>query len=213
MKLKQSQLSYLCERGRNYDRKYRMFELLIDKIPDQLNLVLELFGGVGIQSYYLQNNKKISEHIAIDCDPNCYEIAKKLLPDITHINCNSFTYTSDKKIDLLVCDSVFNKKEFENITDLVSKFDFEYLILTVTGVFNVRFNKNLTYNQYWTNLISDLQKKGLYASHIVYSSDFGLMLIQKDKAECSEIERLNNNNLSTKWRKYTEVIKNGNKEI
>ena len=40
MKLEQSQLDYLKKRGSNYDRKYRMFELLLEKIPNKLDYVL-----------------------------------------------------------------------------------------------------------------------------------------------------------------------------
>lgn len=213
MKINQNQLEYLMERGKNYDRKYRMFKMLIDKIPNKLNVVLELFGGVGIQSYYLQKYKNIETHTVIERDYNCYKIAKKLLKNVKCIHNDCFQYSYDGKVDLLVCDSVFNQKEFENVTSLVNKFDFDYLILTVTGVFNVRFNKNMTYDEYWNNLIEKLQNKGLYVSDIIYSSDFGISLIKKENTDCHDIIRLDNNDLSTMWRNYVEEIKNSYEDI
>ena len=202
MKLEQSQLDYLKDRGSNYDRKYRMFELLLDKIPSNLDTVVELFGGVGIQSYYLQRDKNIANHITIDQDSECNAMFNKLMPSITRIHGNCFNYENSDKIDLVVCDSVFNKKEFEHIVSLVNKFDFDYLILTNTGVFNVRFNKDLSYEQYWSDLIKRLQQYNLYTSDVVYSSDFGMMLIRKDNYCNANVGKLYKNDVSKDWREY-----------
>lgn len=211
MKLEQSQLDYLKKRGSNYDRKYRMFELLLEKIPNKLDYVLELFGGVGIQSWYLQNMKDINKHISIDIDEHCNSISNKMLPNVNRINCNCFNYDDDVKVDLIVIDCVFNKKEFNNIVGLVNKFDFDYLILTNTGVFNVRFNKQLSYEQYWSDIIAQLQNNNLFTSDVVYSSDFGLMLIKKTKSDNVTVEKLSNGNISKDWRKYVnEVCANEN---
>ena len=211
MKLEQSQLDYLKKRGSNYDRKYRMFELLLEKIPNKLDYVLELFGGVGIQSWYLQNMKDINKHIFIDIDEHCNFISNKMLPNVNRINCNCFNYDDDAKINLIVIDCVFNKKEFNNIVDLVNKFDFDYLILTNTGVFNVRFNKQLSYEQYWSDIIAQLQNNNLFTSDVVYSSDFGLMLIKKTKSDNVTVEKLSNGDFSKDWRKYVnEVYANEN---
>lgn len=210
MKLEQSQLDYLSERGGNYDRKYKMFELLLDEIPNQLNVVLELFGGVGIQSYYLQQKKKITNHMAIDQDERCNDIAKSLMPCVNRINKNCFDYLYEGKIDLLVCDSVFNNKEFDNIVGLINKFDFDYLILTNTGVFNVRFNKQISYEQYWNTLVNHMADYGLYVNNIIYSCDFGLMLVRKIKMQDIIIKKLEHNNISRNWRGYIKEIKNEN---
>ena len=211
MKLEQSQLDYLKKRGSNYDRKYRMFELLLEKIPNKLDYVLELFGGVGIQSWYLQNMKDINKHISIDIDEHCNSISNKMLPNVNRINCNCFNYDDDVKVDLIVIDCVFNKKEFNNIVGLVNKFDFDYLILTNTGVFNVRFNKQLSYEQYWSDIITQLQNNNLFTSDVVYSSDFGLMLIKKTKSDNVTVEKLSNGDFSKDWRKYVnEVYANEN---
>lgn len=210
MKLEQSQLDYLKERGSNYDRKYRMFELLLNELPNKLDRVIELFGGVGIQSYYLQQNKEIKNHIAIDQDERCNIIAKNLIPCIERINCDCFNYQTQEKVDLLVCDSVFNNKEFDNIINLINKFNFDYLILTNTGVFNVRFNKQMSYEQYWNTLASRMESHGLYINKIVYSCDFGLMLVKKTKPTNIIVEKLNNNDVSKIWRKYTKEIENEN---
>lgn len=206
MELGQSQLDYLMKRGSNYDRKYKMFELLIEKIPDRLGTVVELFGGVGIQSWYLQREKYIDNHISIDIDDVCNKISNKMLPAVNRISCNCFDYLNTNKIDLLVCDSVFNKKEFENIVRLVSNFDFDNLILTNTGVFNVRFNKQLTYEQYWNELVKQLANYGLYVSDIVYSSDFGMMLIRRKKRETVSINKLVKGMVSKDWREYVSEV-------
>lgn len=207
MKLEQSQLDYLYKRGKNYDKKYRIFELLLNKIPQELNLVVELFGGVGIESYYLQKNKKIVEHISIDKDIDCNKLSKQLLPNVTCLNFDSFEYENNKHIDLLVCDSsAFNKNVFDDIANLVNKFDFDYLILTNTGVFNVKLNKNMTYDKYWSELIEQLSERGLYTSDVIYTVDFGMMLVRKQKQNNVSIEKLSNDNLSTMWRSYVAKL-------
>ena len=202
MKLEQSQLDYLYKRGKNYDKKYRIFELLLDRIPQKFNLVLELFGGVGIESYYLQQNKEIVKHISIDKDEDCNKLSRQSLPNIIRLNCNSFEYENNEHIDLLVCDSTFNKNVFAEVVNLVNKFDFDYLILTNTGVFNVKLNKNMTYEKYWSELIKQLSEHGLHTSDIIYTVDFGMMLIKKEKQDNVSIEKLDNDNLSKTWRSY-----------
>lgn len=202
MKLEQSQLDYLHKRDKNYDKKYRIFELLLGRIPSKLDLVLELFGGVGIESYYLQQNKEIVNHISIDKDEKCNEISRLLLPNVNRLNCDSFEYQNKDHIDLLVCDSFFNKGVFNDVVNLVNKFDFNHLILTDTGVFSVRFHKNMTYEKYWSELIKRLSEKGLYVSDVIYTVEFGMLLIRKEKQESVSVEKLDNDNLSTAWRNY-----------
>lgn len=206
MELSQSQLDYLKNRGSNYDRKYRMFEIMLDKIPYKLDNVLELFGGVGIQSWYLQNIKDIVNHVSIDMDDDCNAISNKMLPNVNRLCIDSFSYEDADKVALLVHDSVFNNKEFNNVVELVNKFDFDNLILTNTGVFHVRFDKSMTYEKYWDCLIDQLAECGLLVSDVVYSTDFGMMLIRKSAVAKASVCKLAKGDVSKDWRKYVDEV-------
>lgn len=204
MKLEQSQLDYLKERSGNYDRKYRMFEILLSRVPNRLNTVVELFGGIGIQTHYISKTKEVGKHISIDVDKSCNIVSKLLNPNVERIEANTFEFKYKDKIDLLVCDGTFNNSSFEKLTELVNRFDFDNLILTNTGVFNVRFNKDMTYEQYWENMRIKLEQKGLLLTDVVFSFDFGLMLIRKTNINNARICLLEKGDISTDWRSYRD---------
>jgi len=196
LKLEESQLSYLEKRGNEYDRKYGMFKHLIEKI-DHVESVVELFGGTGIETEYIK--KYLSPSIHVVCEQNlecCKALENK---DILLIKGNCFDYSYPGNIDLLVVDSVFNKKEFDKITNLIGKFSFKYLILTNTGVFHVKFEKWNTYENYWTSLIDQICTK-LDISHLktVYDYDFGMMLFAKNEDTTYDFEK--NTYKDTLWR-------------
>lgn len=206
MKLEQSQLDYIKTRGSNYDRKYGMFQSLLDKLPNTIPTVVELFGGTGIETHYLDVNKEIDTHIIADKDLRCAEILKSTYPNKTILNVD--VMTSDfptYECDLLVCDSVFNNAEYSNIVNLINRFDFKYLILTNTGVFHVRFDKSLSYERYWDELTSRLSNDGLYTKDVIYSFDFGMMLITKSPQKVN-VEKLVKGRISTAWREYVEGV-------
>lgn len=211
MKINQSQLEYLFNRSKNYDRKYCMFYDMIRSIPnpEKIHTCVELFGGVGISSNYIENYFNLTKHTIIDLDPKCCEILKKYFPTREILNIDNATYTNKENIDLLVIDSVFNKAVFEQIMSLIQKFNFKYLILTNTGVFNVRWNKKISsYEEYWQNLEKDLKKYNLYTKKVIYGSEFGFMLITKESINEMILDRYPASKKITNWRKYVEDIKN-----
>lgn len=214
MKLEQNQLEYLFNRSKNYDKKYYMFEKLLDKINDDINTIVELFGGVGLESFYLQNKfKNIKNHIIIEKDLNCYNILKNNLnkfPVIQTYNIDSFDFKYDNFIDLLVVDSSsFNKKIYDKIINLIKRFNYKYLIITDTGVFNVKLNKNLTYEQYWNNLKYKLANDNLYLTDVEYCNDFGLMLINTEQENSFNIHYVTKDDKSLLWRDIRNQILEG----
>ena len=92
------------------------------------------------------------------------------------------------------------------MVDLINKFEFNNLILTDTGVFSVRFHKDMTYEKYWSNLIKQLSEHGLYVSDVIYTVEFGMLLIKKEKQENVSVEKLDNSNLSKTWRSYIDKL-------
>lgn len=181
MELEQSQLEYLANRGKNYDKKYYMFEKLLNKI-DNVNSVIELFGGIGIESTYIENKfNNICKHIIIEKDNKCFECLQKRFWNNKHIdiyNVDCFDFVYNDMVDLLVVDSTFNKKVSNKVLKLITNFKAKQIIITETGVFGVKFNKNLTYEQYWNNVKYNLSKIGLFLTDVEYYTDFGLMLIK-----------------------------------
>lgn len=211
MDINQSQLKYLFNRSKNYDRKYYMFYDIIHNIPEPetIQTCVELFGGVGISSKYIENCFNLIQHTIIDLDPQCCEILKKEFPTREILNIDNTTYINDKEIDLLVVDSVFNKLVFNKVVSLIKKFNFRYLILTNTGVFNVRWNKKLaSYEEYWEQLTKELEKYKLYTQKVIYGSEFGFMLITQEPIEKMTLDKYSADKKLTDWRPYVEEIKN-----
>lgn len=218
MKIEQSQLEYLFTRSKNYDRKYQMFYDIIRNIPcEAIHTCIELFGGVGISSKYIEEYFNLTEHTIIDLDSKCCQILKRQYPTREILNIDNTIYNNKKDTDLLVIDSVFNKSVFEKVVSLIKKFNFKYLILTNTGVFNVRWNKSLSsYDEYWELLDKELNTYSLYTHKVIYGSEFGFMLITKEPAEKIVLDRYPAEKKLTDWRAYVEDIKcyleNENKE-
>lgn len=206
MKLEQSQLDYLSKRGKNYDKKYYMFESLLNKIP-KISSVIELFGGVGIETYYLKKYcKDINIHYIIEKDNECYNILKNTYPHINVLNEDTFNFEYNDEIDLLIVDSTFTKTNYKDIVNLIHKFNCKYIILTNTGVFNVKFNKNISYDEYWDNLKNQLQLDNLYLTDVEYYSDFGMMLIETFNENKQLYTHYIKNNESLLWRNYRDKV-------
>ena len=211
MELNQSQLDYLFTRSKNYDRKYCMFYDMLHNIPEpeKIHSCVELFGGVGISSKYIENYFNLTKHTIIDLDPQCCTILQKQFPNREILNIDNVTYNNNEIIDLLVIDSVFNQKVFEQIISLIQKFNFKYLILTNTGVFNVRWNKKISsYEEYWEQLTEKLKSFNLYTKNIIYGSEFGFMLITRESIKEMTLDRYPASKKLTTWRPYVENIKN-----
>lgn len=206
MKIDESQLTYVAQRTTQYDRKYGMLKNLLGAIG-KVDSALELFGGIGLNSRYIQKYCHPDTHAAIEKDPDCFGYLRK--SGVHAINDYCFTYTApDTKVDLLVVDSVFNERVYDAVTDLINKYDFKYVLIVNTGVFHVRFDKKLTYDMYWNRMIDSLCAK-LNAHHVktLYDMDFGMMLFTRDEAQSNELTNyVRNIYRDTDWREMRSDI-------
>ena len=83
-----------------------------------------------------------------------------------------------------------------------------YLILTNTGVFNVRWNKKLaSYDEYWEQLDKELNAHGLYTHKVIYGSEFGFMLVTREPADNLVLDRYPAEKKLDTWREYVEQVK------
>ena len=206
MKIDESQLNYVSQRTTQYDRKYGMLKELLKSIG-KVDSALELFGGIGWNSRYIQKYCCPNNHTALEADSDCFGY---LVKSGTHaINDYSFTYdVPNKKVDLLVMDSVFNERVYDAVTDLINKYDFKYVLIVNTGVFHVRFDKKLTYNIYWNRMIDRLCFK-LGAHHVktLYDMDFGMMLFTRDGTQPNQLTNFVRNTFrDTDWREMRSDI-------
>lgn len=207
MKIDESQLNYVAQRTTQYDRKYGMLKNLLEAIG-KVDSVLELFGGIGLSSRYIEKYCNPTHHIAIEKDSDCH--SHLLKSKVCAINDDCFTYVApDTKVDLLVVDSVFNESVFTAVTDLISKYDFKYVLITNTGVFHVRFDNKQTYVMYWNKMIDRLCLK-LQAHHVktLYDMDFGMMLFRRDGTQPNNLTNyIKNTYRDTDWRKMrTDIL-------
>lgn len=206
MKIDESQLNYVTQRTTQYDRKYGMLKNLLESIG-RVDSAVELFGGIGLNSRYIQTYCSPKNHLAIEQDPDCFGFLTK--SGVHAINDYCFTYTApDTKVDLLVVDSVFNEGVYDAVTDLINKYDFKYVLIINTGVFHVRFDKKLNYDIYWNRMIDRLCAK-LSAHHVktLYDMDFGMMLFTRDGTQPNELTNfVRNTYRDTEWREMRSDI-------
>ena len=206
MKIDESQLTYVAQRTTQYDRKYGMLKNLLGAIG-KVDSALELFGGIGLNSRYIQKYCCPDNHTALEKDPDCFGYLAK--SGVHAVNDYCFTYDApNKKIDLLVVDSVFNERVYDEVTELINKYDFTYVLIVNTGVFHVRFDKKLTYDMYWNGMVDRLCSK-LNAHHMktLYDMDFGMMLFTRDESQPNELTNyVRNIYRDTDWREMRSDI-------
>lgn len=145
MKMLQSQLDYINKRNYNYNQKYIMFQYLLQKLTfDRSIKVLELFAGIGIESNIINKNYIIDNMTSLELDYETFKVLEKnKLDNQTVINSNCFEYVDSINYNLLLCDcNSFCKKNYLQILNLIDRFNFEYCILTFTGIYHLKFKKN-----------------------------------------------------------------------
>ena len=76
MKIDESQLNYVTQRTTQYDRKYGMLKNLLESIG-RVDSAVELFGGIGLNSRYIQTYCSPKNHLAIEQDPDCFGFLTK----------------------------------------------------------------------------------------------------------------------------------------
>jgi len=200
-----SQLEYLFKRQKNYDRKYGMFVNIIESVVGQEIDVLELFGGVGIQTYLLDLFTKPKFHTVVERDEHCLRILGYFNKNKDVIEGDAFEYDHDFEYDLAILDSGMNKSNTDKHIKLLKNVKAKKIIITETGVYNVKFHKDLTYEQYYKNVAKRLQSAGFKVERIVYECNFGMILINQEHQGGLIIEKNTYTNLC--WRDYVELIK------
>jgi hypothetical protein len=200
-----SQLEYLFKRQKSYDKKYGMFTRLLEGVVSTEINVIELFGGVGIQTYLLDLFTKPKKHTVVERDEHCLRILKYLNKDKEVIEGDAFDYGDVAEYDLAVLDCFMNKGNMDKYIKLLKGIKAKKYIITETGVFNVKFHKDLTYEQYYKNLAKKLQSAGFKVELVLYECNFGMILINQEHKGGLIIEKNTYTNLC--WRDYVSVLK------
>ncbi len=198
-----SQLEYLSKRNKSYDKKYGMFFKIIENLS--VKRVLELYGGIGIQTHYLEKFKKINSHKIIERNQECYKILKSSFPNKEIILADNRDLKYKETYDLTVLDSGMNASNFNETIKLIENIDSKYFIITETGAFRVKFNKNLNHEDHYKNIIEKFNSVGFKVEKILYEYNYGLILIHKGFTENPSINK--NTFTNEEWRNYIKKIK------
>ncbi|MDP2926137.1 MAG: hypothetical protein Q8N99_07205 [Nanoarchaeota archaeon] len=198
-----SQLEYLSKRGNSYDKKYGMFFNLLEGL--NVEKVLELFGGVGIQTYYLENHKNITSHTIIERNEECFKILSFMFPNKKIILSDNRVVEYREDYDLVVLDSGMNKSNFNETIELMKRINSKYFIITETGAFRVKFKKDLSHEVHYQEVIQKLNSFGYKVEKVLYEYNYGLILINNDFVGIPSINRNIFSNIE--WRDYIKKIK------
>jgi len=200
MKTTDSQLNYLSKRGKSYNQKYGILSEIIQYLPKDKK-VIELFGGVGITSYFIQKYLSPTQLVINELDDRCIEILKKF-NNVTVKKEDSF-YSDIKEYDIVFVDSNFTKKMFKKFDGIFRGIK-DTLILTETGIFNLVFNKKLSQEEYFKDYEKLFSKYGLYLHKVYYTHSFSIMEIQKTFSLGPIIYK--HTNEDTEWKEYIKCI-------
>ncbi|MFH1585967.1 MAG: hypothetical protein ABIB79_04320 [archaeon] len=197
-----SQLEYLAKRNKSYDKKYGMFFALLEGL--NVERVLELFGGVGIQTYYLENHKKITQHTIIERNEECFKILKSMFPNKEIILSDNRVLEYKEEYDLVILDSGMNKSNFNETIELMKRINSKCFIITETGAFRVKFKKNFSHEDHYKEVIKKLDSFNYKVEKVLYEYNYGLILINNNFLGIPTINRNTFSNIE--WRDYIKKL-------
>jgi hypothetical protein len=208
MKTTDSQIDYLSKRGKTYNYKYSILSDIMELFLHQDKNVIELFGGVGITSYFIQKQLNPRTHVINEVDDRCINALKEIqedtpLLDGAVIKKEDSFFCDIKDYDIVFADSNFTKKMFGKFDGIFRNIK-NTLVLTETGVFNLTFNKTTTAEDYFKDYQERFKKYGLYLHCAFYTHTFSIMLLKKIPLEKAIITKYTNEN--TEWKEYVKCI-------
>ena len=205
MKNSDSQLSYLSKRNKNYNKKYSILQTIIDKDIKTNSKILELFGGVGITTYLLQKYANPIYHKIFEIDEECYKLLKQNFDNCEILKSDSDIFIEE---DYNVYNYIFHDRSFtpKKISELSKFINFKgKIILTDTGIFNLKFNKNRSIFDYFNELNIKLLEFGFYINKAFFTFEFSILIISKTKTKIEIIDCNNDKFNNDEWKRY--VIK------
>lgn len=213
MKNADSQLSYLHSRGKNYTKKYSIYKKIILEFSTG-DSILELFGGVGITTYLIRKYfpNKLLLHTVIEIDDDCFSVLAKNF----NKRCNLIKTDSDKfKFSNNIYDYIFHDRSFNpskiNELERFKKFK-GTIILTDTGIFHLKFDKEKDISKYFNTLNNSINVYGLYINKAFYTNEFSILLLSHT---ITKIEMIDCNDLvyDMEWKYYLDKFVYGKKVV
>jgi len=205
MELEQSQLVYLQSRKKSYDLKYGILNHIIkENLKDGMN-ILELFGGVGLTSCLIQKKIIPKKQEVLEICEKCIEILKRKEKNFKNFivkNQNAFSFDDYSDYDYIFIDNAFTLSKFsifDRLFNRISKMNKGNIILTETGIFNLRFNKKSPEKHFEEVNDRFIKKYGLFIKNVYYTSNFSIIHLIKNKTEM-KIEKWTA--LDKSWRMY-----------
>jgi len=199
--VEKSQLFYLKKRKIDYNRKYYIIKQIVLSLKPK-SKVLELFGGVGITTFFIQKYMLPKVHKIIELDYECFEKLKHNFNTCTILNLDSFKIKEKwNDYDYIFYDYAFTPKkinDFNRFTNYKGT-----LIVTDTGIFHLLFSKEKNVIEYFTDLNSKFNKIQLYINKVFYTHKFSIILISNNKTEIV-IEDANKYVYDNEWKKYVD---------
>ena len=203
------QRTYLHTRHKKaYNIKYSIYDFISKQIKPQAR-ILEMFGGIGINTYFVTKNADPKLLRAYEVDPICAEFLQKTYQNDSRVEiiegdcfneCEDFDYTYIDGSNF----SASNLSQYVGIFEILSKMTGEVFI-TDSGYFKFKFIKTEerpsqireyyeTYNRIFKNFY------GLHIDTVYLGNEFAVMWLVRNptliQLEDYKIE-------TTEWQKVT----------
>ena len=211
--MQQSQLDYISKRRNDYNHKYAIASQYIDRFVTEDSKVLELFGGIGIMSWFI-SKKKPSLHIINDYDLRCYDYLVNRFPNKTITQIDVFTgehsYGEFDDFDNVFLDcNTFTPKNIDDFKLIFSCFPVDWkgnVFLTETGIFYItHFQKKKTVEEYYESMrVLIRQHFNMELVEVQHWSKFSIMRLSKSKEKLKIIKNIV---CDVRWTLYFSKLK------
>jgi hypothetical protein len=189
-KLETSQISYLGTRNKTYCQKYSIMDFIgRTKLKDSTK-ILELFGGIGITSFFIMKSITPSKHTILEIHDDCIERLNERYPNSEILKEDAFTFDRMEEYDYIFIDAALfgqgRLDKFKPILDRIAKCKAE-VIITDLGFWKFSFVKKEKwavevpiYFAKWKEIFKTFN---LNITDAFYTHDFAILCLDRDSTK------------------------------
>lgn len=186
--LEVSHLEYVNKRNVTYNKKYTIIEHIVKDWKDGCSIV-ELFGGVGITTFFIRKHVKPKLHTILDINKDCISELKAKYPDADIRLQSAHDFDEFEKYDYVLFDPVefslpkIKELRFDCIFERMVGDKPHTMILTDLGFFVFTFIKREKWDSELKKFVdrynSVFSQYGFYINRLFYANEFSQIEFMK----------------------------------
>jgi len=187
VKLEDSQCGYIDKRNVTYNQKYSILDYIFNEWKSSTN-VIELFGGIGITSYFIRKHITPKLHTILEIHDDCIKELKARYPKLDIRKQSAFDFDEYSNYDYVLIDagefsqSKFYIKRFNTIFDKLKNYNPD-MVVTDLGFWKFSFVKKEKWDvevpKYFEAYQKLFKQYNFFIKKAYYTHDFSILYLTK----------------------------------